>query len=99
MNPIPHPGAMPGAFPQVDGFLLILVAIGSAFVIFSLMVWTLRTATRERGRLICPIQMRPARALFRITPAGRRTDVLRCSLFGRRPITCGKVCLRDAPAA
>lgn len=93
-------GAIPSASLIVDGFLLLLLTMASAFVIFALlMLWTLCSVTRERRRFVCPIQMRPARVLFSLTPTGRRADVVRCSVFGGRPITCGKMCLPDTGGA
>jgi len=101
MNPIPIP--QPGPVPTTlftNGYLhaLMLVTIVSLAVIFVMMLWTMWRATRERARVRCPVRLRRARVLFRLGAAGERTDVVRCSIFGRRPVTCGEACLRAHPA-
>lgn len=50
----------------------------------------------ERRRLACPVRLRPASVLFSLSPTGERLDVLRCSIFGRRSPSCGKVCVHPA---
>lgn len=62
-------------------------------IVFGMMLWKGRLTTREFLRLRCPVRLRPARVHFRLAPTGERIDVVRCSVFGRRPITCGKVCM------
>ena len=94
MNPIPQTGPIGTAF-FTNGWLdvMMLITIVSLAVIFVMMLWTMWRATREGARLLCPVRLRRVRVLFRLGGAGERIDVVRCSVFGRRPITCGKVCL------
>jgi hypothetical protein len=97
MNPvtIPQPGPLPTTL-FANGYLhaLMLITIASLAVIFVMMLWTMWRATRERVRLRCPVRLRRARVLFRLGAAGERIDILRCSIFGHRPVTCGKTCLQ-----
>ena len=96
MNPIPHGGTLPNTPLVVNTApeLLQLLAIVSMFVIFGMLLWTsLYAATRERVRLVCPTRLGFARVLFRLAPNGTRRDVIHCSLLGRGPFSCGKVCL------
>ena len=94
MNPIPQTGPI-GTALFTNGWLhvMMLITIVSLAMIFVMMLWTMWQATREGARLRCPVRLRRVRVLFRLGAAGERIDVLRCSVFGRRPITCGKVCL------
>jgi hypothetical protein len=69
-------------------FVITLVAF-----IFGMLAWALRDLHRERVRLLCPVRSRPATVVFRLTPSLLRSDVVRCSVFARPPITCGKACL------
>ena len=77
--------------------VFLLLAILSLAAVFGLMFWSIRNTLRERIRLLCPLGFHSVRVLFRLAPDGTRQDVLRCSVFGRHPVTCPKVCLR-APA-
>jgi hypothetical protein len=94
MNPIPQIGPIP-TWLYVNGYLhaIMLITIASVCVIFILMLWTMWRATREGARLRCPVRLRRAHVRFRLGLYGERIDVIRCSVVGRRPITCGKVCL------
>jgi hypothetical protein len=94
MNPIPQGGPIPTAL-FANGYLnaIMLITLASLCVIFVVMLWTMWRATREGARLHCPVRLRRARVLFRLGMSGERVDVIRCSIFGRRPISCGKVCL------
>lgn len=94
MNPMPHDGGIPTIPIFVNGYLdlLMLVTIASLAVIFGMILWTAWGANRRRERVLCPVRLRRARVVFRLAPDGRPSDVIRCSIFGRRPITCGKVC-------
>jgi hypothetical protein len=78
MNPIP---------------MLLLLTVASLIALFALALRELRGAYRRRERLLCPVRLRRVRVLFRLWPDGEPADVIRCSVFGRRPVTCGKVCL------
>lgn len=91
MNPIPQ-APIPTGTLFLNGYLELL-AVASILVIVGMTLWVVRSAIRERVRLMCPVRLRRVRVLFRLAPDGKRADVLRCSVFGRRPITCGKVCL------
>ena len=96
MNPIPQaPLPTPPLF--VNGYLelIMLLSIVSLLVIFGMLFWSIRDVTRERLSLFCPVRLRRVRVLFRLAPDGKRTDIVRCSVFGRRPVTCGKVCLHQ----
>ena len=101
MNPIPHGGAIPVAPVVFDGYLelILVLTIASLFVMFGMFLWSVRDVVRERRWLFCPIRLRVVMVLFRLAPNGQRTDVIRCSVFGRRPVTCGKVCLHHRAAA
>jgi hypothetical protein len=101
--PVPHDGGIPSVPMFANGYyeLVVLItaaALLTAFGMMVMMLWALRNVTRRRERISCPVRLRPARVMFRVAPDGKRTDVLRCSVFGRRPITCGKACLRPVAA-
>ena len=100
MNPIPPsaPIGPTGAIFPSGGYLhlIMLLAVVALFVTYGALFWAFFRRTRLRKRLHCPVRLRAADVLFRLAPDGARIDVLRCSVFGRRPITCGKVCLRPA---
>ena len=98
MNPIPPDGVMPATRLFANGSLdlLLLITMASLFVVFGMMLWTLRRATRERTKVLCPEHLRPARVRFQLAADGMRTDVLGCSLLGRRPVTCARACLKAA---
>ena len=95
MNPIP-PGPMAEPWLSVNGVLqfIMLLTIVSIAVLFVMSLNELRGY--HRMRLRCPVRLRPARVDFEMGPGGKTTDVLRCSIFGRRPITCGKACAPHA---
>jgi len=92
--PIPQPGPVPTTF-FTSGHLhaIMLFTIASLAVLFVMMLWSMWQATREGAHLRCPVRLRRARILFRLGAAGERIDIVRCSIFGRRPVTCGKACL------
>jgi hypothetical protein len=95
MNPIPQ---APLDSPLLrNGYfdLPVLLIILSLLILFGVGVLSLRTSRRQGVRLFCPVRLRRVAVLFRLGRDGRRVDVERCSVFGRRPITCGKVCLHD----
>jgi hypothetical protein len=99
MNPVP-PGVFPtGSYP-VDGYLdLFMVGVLVAFaVVLGIIVWSVLYWNEEPARFVCPVRLRRVRAVFRLDDDGRRIDVLRCSVFRRTPITCGKPCTRTASA-
>ena len=101
MNPIPQGGTLPNTplVVNVAVELLLLLTIISMLVIFGMLLWTsLYAATRERVRLVCPKRLGFASVLFRLAPNGRRRDVIHCSLLGRGPFSCGKVCLHPTAA-
>jgi hypothetical protein len=95
--PAPIPSGLLAMKPYLD--VLLLLTVATLAVIFAWMLWSVWRSYRERARLRCPVRLRPVRVLFDLGPDGRRTDVLRCSVFGRRPITCGKACLHHAAPA
>ena len=100
MNPIPS-GLTPSMPLSVNGYLevLLLLAVFSLVVLFAMGLREIRRAYTRRERIFCPVRLRRARVRFRLWPDGERADVIRCSVFGRRPITCGKACLdHGAPA-
>jgi hypothetical protein len=101
MNPIPHGGTIPTAPVFVDGYLelILVITVASLFVMFGMLLWNVRDAIRERRWIFCPVRLRVVKVLFRLAPNGERTDVIRCSVFGRRPLTCGKACLHHGAAA
>jgi hypothetical protein len=99
MQPIP-PLPIPVSPVETNGYLqlMALVAAAAVAIMFGMMLWRGRPTARERLRLRCPVRLRTARVLFRLAPTGERVDVVRCSVFGRRPISCGKMCLHPAAA-
>jgi len=100
MNPVP-PGAFPTSSVPVDGYLHVLLTIGLAalVIVLGIVQWSMFGWNRERACLLCPVRLRWVGVVFRLDDADRRIDVLRCAVFGRRPITCGKPCLRAATPA
>jgi hypothetical protein len=79
--------------------LLLLLTVVSLVILFVMSLRELRGLSRWHARLRCPVRLRPARVAFRIGADGRPADVLRCSIFGRRPVACDKACLHPtAPA-
>ena len=94
MNPMPQEGGIPDVSLFVNGYvqILMLVAILSLAVILGMMLWTAWMSDRRSERIFCPVRLRRAWVTFRLGPNGQATDVVRCSIFGRRPPTCGKVC-------
>jgi len=104
MSPIPYPIPYPGVVDATGPFLpigyvqlVVLICIASVLVAYAILFSSTRSVRRRRERLFCPVRLRMARVLFRLAPDGSRADVIRCSVFGRRPITCGKSCM-NAPA-
>ena len=94
MNSIPPGGPLTSPLlPNGYLELIMLISIVSLMVIFALMLRALLRANRERVRIQCPVRLRRVRVLFGLAPDGRRSNVIRCSVFGRSPITCGKACL------
>jgi hypothetical protein len=96
MIPIPHDGGIPSISLFVNGYLdlLMVLSLVGLVLVFAVMLWAARSAGRRRELLLCPVRLRRAGVLFRLAPNGARTDVIRCSVFGRRPITCGKACIQ-----
>jgi hypothetical protein len=87
---------MEGPWLSVNGVLefILLLTIASIAAMFVMSLNELRGY--YRAHLRCPVRLRPARVDFEMGPGGKATDVLRCSIFGRRPITCGKACMPHA---
>jgi hypothetical protein len=71
--------------------------IGVLLFVAVLIAYALVTRLRDTigQRLFCPVRRRLAKVTFLVTAAGQRIDVVRCTIFGRRPITCGKVCTAE----
>ena len=99
MNPVP-PGVFPTDTFPVDGYLhgLMIVAFGALIIMVGIVVWSVLHWNEDPARFFCPVRLRRVRAVFRLDEHGRRIDVLRCSVFGRRSITCGKPCMHTAAA-
>ena len=77
----------------MDTMLFIPLVFALAIAIpVGVMLYSLRMAG-ERVPLECPVRLRPATVVFGLSTKGRRIDVLRCSIFGRRALSCGKACL------
>lgn len=97
MNPIPYGWTMPFT---VTGFLalLLVVAVGSVAVMVFMMMWGARHEGRRRVRIFCPVRLKRARVLLRLGPTGAPAEVLACSEFGRRTLTCGRACLHTTVA-
>jgi hypothetical protein len=100
MNPLPGNGGIPSNTLLVDGNLdlLLWASVAVIVVILGMMVWMAWHSGERRERLICPVRLRSARVLMQVTASGRPKDVIRCSIFGRRPMTCGKPCMRELGA-
>jgi hypothetical protein len=95
MNPMPP--TMPLAIPlSVHALLdiLLVLTIAALVVIAGMAVRDIGRAYFRRERLVCPVRQRRVQVLFRLWPDGARADVIRCSVFGRGAVTCGKVCLQ-----
>ena len=92
MIPIPHDGGIPSVPLFVNGYLdlLMVLSLVALAVVFVAMLW----AARRPERVFCPVRLRRVRVSFRLAPNGARSDVVRCAVFGRRPITCGKPCVQ-----
>jgi hypothetical protein len=73
--------------------LPMIIIVVSLLVLFGVGLLSLYTPKRERVRLFCPVRLRRVAVRFRLARNGERVDIERCSVFGRRPVTCGKVCL------
>ena len=78
------------AMPYLE--FLLLVTVASLVVLFLMSLREIRSVSRWRAVLRCPVRLRRARVEFRIVGDGTPAEVLHCSIFGRSPITCGKVC-------
>ena len=87
--PIPPPAFSVG---NLTGLILV-VTIVSLAALFALALWEIGRSGQRAVRLRCPVRLRRVRVLFGVGPHGEPVDVIRCSVFGRRPVTCGKVCL------
>lgn len=99
MNPFPTPVLnWPVA---MNGYLevMLLASVGATMIVFGMMLWRAWPTVRERLTLLCPVRLRRARVTFELAPTGERIDIRRCSIFGRRPVTCGKVCMQTAARA
>jgi hypothetical protein len=97
MNPIPYGWTMPFS---VTGFLalLLVVAVGSVAVMVFMMMWAAHREGRQRVRIFCPVRLKHARVLLGLGATGAPVEVLACSEFGRRTLTCGSACLRTTVA-
>ena len=95
MNPMPPNGSIPTTSLFVDGYVefAMVLSVLSLLVVLGMLLWSARAERRERVVVVCPLRMRPTPVLFRLGLTGVRTDVIRCSVFGRGPVTCGKTCL------
>ena len=76
---------------QVVGLCLIVVVLA----LYAAMTCLGDHADERHEYDYCPVERRMAKVLFRTGPGGERTDVVRCSIFGRRPVTCTKACLAE----
>jgi len=87
MNPMP----MPSMLSEAQLLVMLLAVVTGILSLIGFVLWAARHAYQERQRLRCPVRLRMATVLFGLAPDGRRTDVLRCTVFRKRPaITCGK---------
>jgi len=96
MNPMLPPVTPIDPYPLLaSGYLMLLfaLAVACAMAIFGAMIWSIRRATWERANIRCPTRLRTVRVVFGLGPKGERTDVVRCSVFGRRRVACDKICL------
>jgi hypothetical protein len=71
----------------------VVLVIAVLLVISGMSVRDIGRVYFRRERVVCPVRLRRVRVLFRLWPDGAREDVIRCSVFGRGPVTCGKACL------
>jgi hypothetical protein len=95
MNPMPPIAKAPLWATGYEQPAVLLPAF-LILLLFAVLLWSAGRPLRERARLRCPARLRAARVSFAVAPDGKRLDVVHCSVFGRRPITCGKVCLHVA---
>jgi hypothetical protein len=70
------------------GWLVLLLVVTAAGIL-----WLVHGARYARRRLRCPVHGRMATVRFRREESGRPAEVVRCSLFGRLPVTCDGSCL------
>jgi hypothetical protein len=98
MQPLPNEGGIPSGTIVVNGYLdmIMLITIASLLIIFAMMLWMGWRAGKRRERVSCPVRLRKATITSSMSLTGKRIDVLRCSIFGNRPITCGKACVHQA---
>ena len=96
MDPVPP---IPTAIGPLLLDILLVLTVVSALFIFGMALREVGVRYRRRERLFCPVRQRMARVVFGTWPDGEPADVIRCSVFGRRPITCGKACLHHRVAA
>src|SRR5262245_29860135 len=91
---------MPTDAYSIDGYLQhgLMIARFVALIVMVGIVWSVLHCNEEPARFLCPVRLRRVRAVFRLDEDGRRIDVLRCNVFGRHSITCGKPCVHTASA-
>ena len=94
MNAIP---TGPGVDLTVSLQLVALLLLLAVFLIYGVL-FAAMGRRREHARLECPVELRPARVTFGVAGDGSRVDVVKCSLFRGRPITCSKACVGIGPA-
>jgi hypothetical protein len=98
MNPMPSSGTIPTTPFLVNGYVefAMVLSVLSLLVVFGMLLWSTRAERRQRVTVVCPLRMRPTSVLFRLGLTGIRTEVIRCAVFGRGAVTCGKACLPRA---
>lgn len=88
--PVPGPDMQFDPLPiQILGLILMITVLS----IYAAITWLGRHGDELRKRLFCPVYRRMAKVTFLVAADGKPTDVVRCSVFGRRAITCCKACL------
>jgi hypothetical protein len=77
----------------------VLTLLVTIFVLVPLAHLHAAPAMLGRASFSCPVTRRNVNATFETQPGFvHPTDVLTCSLFGDRPVTCAKGCLAHADA-
>ena len=93
MVTLPPPTIPPVVFDPLPMQIVGLILIVAVLAVYAAMTWLGDHANELREYLYCPVRLRMAKVIFQTGPGGERTDIVGCSIFGRRPITCGKACL------
>jgi len=97
MDVIPPGGLANGMhlpFPASHVQIAIALTVLAFLVMYAVLLWRIRSASRKRVALRCPTRDEPATVTFRVADDETRIDVVACSLPDHRD--CDKRCLEVA---